>query len=39
MVNNEIRLITFFVAKDGESAYTQQSLYLELSVAQLISSS
>ena len=25
MVNTEIRLITFFVAKDGEAEYSQQN--------------
>ena len=38
MVNTEIRLITFFVAKDGEAVYSQQKQDLELTVAQIISS-
>ena len=36
MVNDEIKLITFFVAKDGEVIYSQQKQYLELTVAQII---
>ena len=38
MVNTEIRLITFFAAKDGEALYSQQKQDLELNVAQIISS-
>ena len=38
-VNIEIRLITFSVAKDGEAVYSQQKQDLELTVAQIISSS
>ena len=38
MVNTEIRLITFFAAKDGEVLYSQQKQDLELAVAQIISS-
>ena len=38
MVNTEIKLITFFVAKDGEAVYSQQKQDLELTVAQLMSS-
>ena len=38
MVNTEIKLITFFVAKDGESVYSQQKQDLELTVAQIMSS-
>ena len=34
--NTKIRLITFFVAKDGEAVYSQQKQDLELTVAQLI---
>ena len=37
MVNTEIKLITFFVAKDGETVYSQQKQDLELTVTQLIS--
>ena len=37
MVNTEIRLITFFVAKDGEAIDGQQKQDLELTVAQIIS--
>ena len=33
MVNTKIKLITFFVAKDGEAVYSQQ----KLTVAQIIS--
>ena len=36
MVNNEIRLIIFFVAKDGEAAYSQQKQDWELTVAQIM---
>ena len=39
MVNTEIKLITFFVAKDGEAVYSQQKSDLELTVAQIINSS
>ena len=38
MVNIKIKLITFFVAKDGEAVYSQQKQDLELTVAQIISS-
>ena len=37
MVNTEIKLITFFVAKVGEAVYSQQKQDLELTVAQIIS--
>ena len=37
MVNTEIKLITFFAAKDGEVVYSQQKQDLELTVAQSIS--
>ena len=37
MVNTEIRVITFFVAKDGEAVYSQQKPDLELTVVQIIS--
>ena len=36
MVNNEIRLIIFFVAKDGEAAYSQQKQDWEMNVAQIM---
>ena len=35
MVNTKIRLITFFVAKDGETLYSQQKQDQELTVAQM----
>ena len=34
MVNTEIRLIIFFVAKDGEALYNQQKQDQELTMAQ-----
>ena len=34
MVNTEIRLIMFFVAKDGAALYSQQKQDWELTVAQ-----
>ena len=37
MVNTEIKLITFFVAKDREAVYSQQKQDLEITVAQIIS--
>ena len=37
MTNTKIKLITFFVAKDGEDVYSQQKQDLELTVAQIIS--
>ena len=37
MVNTEIKLIVFFVARDGEALYSQQKRDLELTVAQVIS--
>ena len=37
MVNAEIKLITFFVAKDGEAVDSQPKQDLELTVAQIIS--
>ena len=37
MVNTEIKLITFSVAKDGEAMYSQQKHDLGLIVAQIIS--
>ena len=36
MGNTEIRLITFFVAKDGEALYSQQKQDRELTVAWII---
>ena len=36
MVNTEIRLIIFFVAKDGETLYSQQKEDWELTVAQIM---
>ena len=36
MVNNEIRLIIFFAAKDGEALYSQQKQDQELTAAQII---
>ena len=38
MVNNEIRLIIFFAAKDGEALYSQQKQDQELIVAQIMNS-
>ena len=37
MVNTQIKLIIFFVAKVGEAVYSQQKQDLELTVAQIIS--
>ena len=36
MVNTQIKLITFFVAEDGEAVDSQQKQDLELTVAQII---
>ena len=36
MVNIKIKLITFFVAKDGEAIYSQQKQDMELTVARII---
>ena len=36
MVNTEIRLITFFAAKDGEALYSQQKQDRELTMAQIM---
>ena len=36
MVNTEIRLIIFLVAKDGEALYSQQKQDQELTVAQIM---
>ena len=38
MINTEIRLITFFAAKDGEALYSQQKQDWELTVAQIMNS-
>ena len=38
MVNTEIILIIFFVAKDGETLYSQQKQDWEPTVAQIMSS-
>ena len=37
MINTEIRLITFFVAEEGEALYHQQKQDQELIVAQIMS--
>ena len=38
MVNTEIRLIIFFVVKEGEALYIQQKQDQELPVAQIVNS-
>ena len=38
MVINEIRLIVFFAAKEGEALYSQQKQDQELTVAQIMNS-
>ena len=38
MVNTEIRLIIFFVAKEGEAQYSQQKQDQELTVVQTMAS-
>ena len=38
MVSSEIRLIIFFVAKDGEALCSQQKQDWELTVAQIMNS-
>ena len=38
MLNTEIRLIIFFVAKDGEAVYSQQKQDWELNMAQIMNS-
>ena len=38
MVNNEIRMIIFFAAEDGETLYSQQKQDQELTVAQIMNS-
>ena len=39
LVNTEIKLMTFFAAKDGETVYSQHKQDLELTEAQTINSS
>ena len=38
MINNEIRLIIFFAAKNGEALYNQHKEDQELTVAQIMNS-
>ena len=38
MLNTEIRLILFFVAKDGKALHSQQKQDQELTVAQIMNS-
>ena len=38
MVSTEIRLIIFYIAKDGEALYSQQKQDQELTVAQIMNS-
>ena len=38
MINTEIRLIIFFVAKDGEVLYSQQKQDQDLTVTQIMNS-
>ena len=38
MVNNKIRFIIFFAARDGEALYSQQKQDQELIVAQIMNS-
>ena len=38
MVSTEVRLTTFYAAKDGEALYSQQKQDLELTVAQIMTS-
>ena len=38
MANTEIRLITFFAAKDGEALYSQQKEDWELTVVKIMNS-
>ena len=38
MVDTEIRLIIFFVVKDGEAVYSQQKQDWKLTVAQVMNS-
>ena len=37
MISTKIKLITVFVARDGETVYSQQKQDLELTMAQIIS--
>ena len=39
MINTKIRLMILFEADDGEALYSQQKQDLELTVAQILSSS
>ena len=36
MISAKIKLIAFFIAKDGETVYSQQKQDLELTKAQII---
>ena len=36
MVNTQIKLTTFFAAKDGEALYSQQKQEWEMTVAQIM---
>ena len=38
MVNDKIRLILFFAAKDGDALYSQQKQDQELTVAKIMNS-
>ena len=38
MVNTEIRMIIFFIAKGGEALYSQQKQDQELTLAQIMNS-
>ena len=38
MVNNKIRVIIFFAAKDGQALYSQQKQDRERTVAQIMNS-
>ena len=38
MINTKIRLIIFFVVKDGEAIYSQQKQDQELTVGQIMNS-
>ena len=38
IVNTKIRLIVFFAAKVGEVLYSQEKKYLEMTMAQIMSS-
>ena len=38
MANTEIRLITYFAAKDGEALYSQQKQDWELTMVQIMNS-